>query len=73
MNVPAVVEPLITDQAWTWGGYCVRKTIQMRPADLSLAYACMESTGAREAAFFRWVFQRGLEVVIMEKMENVCP
>lgn len=27
--------------------------------------------GAREGAFFRWIFQRGLEVVIAEKMADV--
>ncbi len=70
MTAPAIVEPLITDQAWAWGGYSVRRTIQLRPADISLAYACMDGSGAREASFFRWIFQRGLEVVIMEKYAN---
>lgn len=67
MNPPAIVEPLVTDRAWVCSGYPVRRTIQMRAADLSLLYACMVGTGAREAAYIRWVFQRGLEVVILEK------
>ncbi|MGI9170775.1 MAG: hypothetical protein ACR2FH_11495 [Caulobacteraceae bacterium] len=46
MNPPAIVEPLVTDQAWVCNGYPVRRTIQLREVDLSLLYACMVGTGA---------------------------
>ncbi len=69
MNPPAIVEPLVTDQAWVCNGYPVRRTIQLREVDLSLLYACMVGSGAKEAAYSRWVFQKGLHTVIMEKME----
>jgi hypothetical protein len=71
VSLPDLVEPLCGAQAWVRSDHSVRLTLQLRPADKSIMYALMDGAGAREAAFARYVFQRGLETLVLERFENV--
>lgn len=67
---PPVVEPLPSGQQWVRGDHSARLTLQLRPSDAERLRNLMKGTGIRQSQGARHAFQRGLEVMIMERMGN---